>query len=801
MFVDLIYFVMIALFIIINISFYYVIKTFISIMISSSDNEIPSPLVDKNEEDPQNALINFIAEKETLITHDFYIQGVKVDKSYFNCSIYSDFTSETFNIHNVVYYLGKQKVKGATDVLMNLLCEKFINKSFFYLPQLIVLFSSNKYSKPIETFLLDRCIGQMKFSIIINWLVTSSVEDLKKEGKKNKKFEKLQNRIETTLVNGRRCTLSSYTLYKLKRQDTQYQIFKGSLDKEQRLNYFNQVMIFYTTLKALCMKLKEYPRETIPGQEKQNRNYVMRESLKKYNKSIREMYNKTFGGAPEIKNDLNNFFRGILLPFNDSEEVEDEFNNLIVRLIPEHSMCFSTKARVPVKLVVECIRMGECKDWNEKYIKEDDTVDKENEEEEKKEKEKNDETKKARSKTKANVKNETINNYNSIDDFFTTVEQKDKEYERKERERKNVEEINKILSNVQYANEHPELEGTFPFGKMNSTTSNSRGPSFRQRNSVSYTQTNNNGDDNNEEFLCESTSLDQNPFGKKWSEITSSIQEKSPFRKFETYSIKTFIAKADDDLRQEVMTMQMIQEFDKIFSEDNTGLKLKPYEILVTSSCSGLVEFLPNTISIDGLKKKIINTSHNTLNSFFRFFFSTNLEEAQKNFAASLAAYSVVSYIINIKDRHNGNILLDMNGNIIHIDFGFILGISPGNMNFETAPFKLTTEYVDILDGEESPLFDYYKTLMVKGFMAARKHYETFETIVYSMANGGNSNMPCFAGRPLGEVMRAFKERFHFEVNEFDYMTVVNDLVKAARTNWRTYQYDVFQKLTNGILP
>ena len=108
-------------------------------------------------------------------------------------------------------------------------------------------------------------------------------------------------------------------------------------------------------------------------------------------------------------------------------------------------MCFSTKARVPVKLVVECIRMGECKDWNEKYIKEDDTVDKEKEEEEKKEEEKNDEKKKARSKTKANVKNETINNYNSIDDFFTTVDQKDKEYERKERERKNVEEINKIL--------------------------------------------------------------------------------------------------------------------------------------------------------------------------------------------------------------------------------------------------------------------------------------------------------------------------------------------------------------------
>ena len=134
------------------------------------------------------------------------------------------------------------------------------------------------------------------------------------------------------------------------------------------------------------------------------------------------------------------------------------------------------------------------------------------------------------------------------------------------------------------------------------------------------------------------------------------------------------------------MAMQLIKKFHEVFTNSGLNLKLRPYEILITSSSSGLIELIPNSISIDSLKKKLPDQN---LNTFFRGYFN-NFEEAQKNFVESLAAYSLVCYLVQIKDRHNGNILIDMNGCIVHIDFGFILSISPGNLNFENAPFKMT---------------------------------------------------------------------------------------------------------------
>ena len=115
-----------------------------------------------------------------------------------------------------------------------------------------------------------------------------------------------------------------------------------------------------------------------------------------------------------------------------------------------------------------------------------------------------------------------------------------------------------------------------------------------------------------------------------------------------------------------------------------------------------------------------------------------------------MAAYSVISYILQIKDRHNGNILIDQMGHLIHIDFGFIFSISPGkNLGFENAQFKLTTyartnlsEMIEIMGGHKrAEPFRMYVDNTIRAFLAVRKYRELIINIVELITK---STLGCF---------------------------------------------------------
>jgi phosphatidylinositol 4-kinase len=96
------------------------------------------------------------------------------------------------------------------------------------------------------------------------------------------------------------------------------------------------------------------------------------------------------------------------------------------------------------------------------------------------------------------------------------------------------------------------------------------------------------------------------PFKQRWKDIKSAYQSISNYKAFKTYDLKPVIVKANDDCRQEVIAIQLMTRLKKIWKQAGLSLWLKPYNILITSSSSAMIEFMPDTISIHALKKQLL---------------------------------------------------------------------------------------------------------------------------------------------------------------------------------------------------
>jgi len=244
--------------------------------------------------------------------------------------------------------------------------------------------------------------------------------------------------------------------------------------------------------------------------------------------------------------------------------------------------------------------------------------------------------------------------------------------------------------------------------------------------------------------------MDNDPFGESYESQCSRIKATSPYGALKTWKLAKLIIKKGCDLRQEQFAMQLISQFNQIFKAAKLDIWLMPYEIISTGPNCGLVECVSNAISLDSLNRKLAKLGIGGLAEFFILYYPNKKawRKARYNFARSMAGYSLICYILQIKDRHNGNILIDTKGHVIHIDFDFLISNSPGgNLLFEKAPFKFTQEFMDVMNTEKSKCFELYRSLMIKGFMAIQREYRKIMVLIQIMLSV-NKNLPCFIGGP-----------------------------------------------------
>lgn len=95
-------------------------------------------------------------------------------------------------------------------------------------------------------------------------------------------------------------------------------------------------------------------------------------------------------------------------------------------------------------------------------------------------------------------------------------------------------------------------------------------------------------------------------YGEPFRARKDRLQRNSPAGTEEHWALHSCLVKTRDDLRQEALAMQLIRLIRGCFRKDHLKLWLYPYSILPTSCDAGLVETIPDAMSLDSLKRKTL---------------------------------------------------------------------------------------------------------------------------------------------------------------------------------------------------
>ena len=194
--------------------------------------------------------------------------------------------------------------------------------------------------------------------------------------------------------------------------------------------------------------------------------------------------------------------------------------------------------------------------------------------------------------------------------------------------------------------------------------------------------------------------------------------------------------KCGDDLRMDMVTLQLFKAMQNLWFENNLNVKMSLYKVLCTGNQEGMLEMVTNSETLANIHVQ----EGGALSQFFskgsiKNWMDKNCTskiEAIDNFLLSNVAYCLATFVLGIGDRHNDNIMIKKNGELFHIDFGHFLGHFKYKMGIkrERAPFVFTRQFQNVLGGDDSSKFLEFKSDLEKGYLILRNNKEVIITLL-----------------------------------------------------------------------
>lgn len=212
------------------------------------------------------------------------------------------------------------------------------------------------------------------------------------------------------------------------------------------------------------------------------------------------------------------------------------------------------------------------------------------------------------------------------------------------------------------------------------------------------------------------------------------------------------IMKDGDDLRQDMLTLQMLRIMDKLWKQEGLDFRINAYQCISTDTRSGLIEVVLNAETIANIQKEkgmFSATAAFRRGSLLAWLKDHNngpiaLDKAIDEFTLSCAGYSVATFVLGVADRHSDNIMVKKNGQLFHVDFGHILGHFKEKFGIcrERVPFVLTNDFVHVINKGQTKKgsgteFQQFQDYCERAFLILRKHGSLILSLFAMMISTG----------------------------------------------------------------
>jgi len=120
--------------------------------------------------------------------------------------------------------------------------------------------------------------------------------------------------------------------------------------------------------------------------------------------------------------------------------------------------------------------------------------------------------------------------------------------------------------------------------------------------------------------------------------------------------------KKGDDLRQDILTLQLFRIMHNLWFDNKIKVKMSLYNVMCTGYYQGMLEIVKDSVTLAQVHKlyggAFASLTQKPLKNWMDSNCNNTQEEYRNNFMESCIAYCMATWVLGVGDRHNDNIMV-----------------------------------------------------------------------------------------------------------------------------------------------